>query len=549
MTEQEIDTGGIEAHLHSIELRLNRLEGVLGIPHNDKPYGHDGNTLSDSSISGSMELIEEEKGLESRFGRFGLATLGNIVLFIGILFLAQYLMNLGQNLISAVLGYAAVTGIFFLARYMKRSNVHLSFMFKINGQLLLFYITMRLHFFSAAPLIEQKYVCVVLLLLIICYQVYWAIRNQSQTLSVISVILALATALITDSTHLLLPLVTITAAASVYYYYRFRWQPLVLITAVLTYTAFFLWLFGNPFLGHTMNMISEHHQGIIYLFLLACSYSSILLLRRKESSADNFFTGVTFTNGILFTFFLTLIVFKYFSKDYVPLFSIITIFCLIFSIILHSRSDWNFASAFYSLYGFMAMSIALYGLFGFPKVFLLLSFQSLIVVSMALWFRNRLIVVMNSLLFLSILLVYLASSKSTNSINFSFALIALISARVINWQKSRLKIKTDFIRNLYLIEGFVLVPLALYHAVPKQFITLSWVMAALFYFLLSLLLKNVKYRYMALGTMILASLYLFLVDLASIEIIYRVLALLFLSAISIGISLYYSNRVRKEEKR
>jgi len=53
------------------------------------------------------------------------------------------------------------------------------------------------------------------------------------------------------------------------------------------------------------------------------------------------------------------------------------------------------------------MSIAIYGLYGFPKVFLLLSVQSLVVVTMALWFRNRLMVIMNSLLFIMILLVYL----------------------------------------------------------------------------------------------------------------------------------------------
>jgi uncharacterized membrane protein len=86
----------------------------------------------------------------------------------------------------------------------------------------------------------------------------------------------------------------------------------------------------------------------------------------------------------------------------------------------------------------------------------------------------------------------------------------------------------------------------LFHSVPKQFITLSWTIAALLYFLLSFALKNVKYRYMALGTMICAAIYLFLVDLAHIEIIYRVLALLFLAALSIGISIYYTNRVKKQ---
>ena len=52
---------------------------------------------------------------------------------------------------------------------------------------------------------------------------------------------------------------------------------------------------------------------------------------------------------------------------------------------------------------------------------------------------------------------------------------------------------------------------------------------------------------MALGTIICAAIYLFMVDLARIEIIYRVLALLFLAAISIGISMYYTNRTKKTD--
>jgi hypothetical protein len=546
MKDQGIEMKGIEERLHSIEMRLNRMEAVLDTADHNNSYTYDENSqLSYQATAAEME--EEEKGLELRIGRFGLAWLGNIVLLFGIIFLFQYLMNLGQSIISFVICYLLAAAIFFLAKYLKKSNTHLAFMFKMNGQILLFYITMRLHFFSDAPMIGQKSIGVLLLLLVVTYQAYWAIRNKSQSLSVISVLFALATALITDSTHFMLPLVTLTVIASTYYYYRFKWEPLFFATMVLAYLSFFLWLFGNPFIGHKMVMVSEHHFGIIYLFAIGACYSAVLLLRQKESSSDGFFIGVTFTNGIFFTLLLLLVVMRFFSNDYVTLFSVITISCLIYSTILYARSDWNFASAYYALYGYMAMSIALYGLFGFPKIYLLLSLQSLVVVTMALWFRNRLIVIMNSLLFLTILFVYLISSKSIDSVNFSFALIALVSARIINWQKSRLKIETDMMRNLYMLEGFVMILLALFHAVPKHFITLSWTMAALLYFLLSILLKNVKYRYMALGTMICAAFYLFIVDLAKIELIYRVLALLFLSAISIGISMYYSNRAKNSE--
>jgi len=547
VADQNNELEKIGKRLQSIELRLSRLESVRIITDNKNAYRSEKQVQAVDPLLNSDTLNEEETGLESQIGRFGLAWLGNIVLLFGISFLAQYLMILGYRFVSIILGYIAAASIFFLANYLKKTNVHLAFMFKMNAQILLFYITLKLHFFSASPVISNKTISVIILLLLIAIQTYFSIRNKSQAFAALSVFFALTTAIIGNATHFMLPLVTLTAAGTIYYFYRFNWESLLVVTIFLTYISIFLWLFGNPLMGHPMQIISEHHFGVIYLFGLGACFSIVLLFRTKDTSSDSFLIGVTFTNGILFTFLLLLVVLRFFSTDYVSLFAVITICCLIYSTILHSRSDWNFASAFYALYGFMAMSIALYGLFGLPRVYLLLSVQSLIVVSMALWFRNRLIAILNSVLFMTILTVYLLSSKSVDGVNFSFALIALISARIINWKRSRLQIQTDLIRNLYLIEGFFMVLYALFHAVPRQFVTLSWTMAALLYFLLSFILKNVKYRYMALGTMICAAFYLFIVDLARIEIIYRVLALLFLAAISIGISIYYTNRIKKSD--
>lgn len=547
MADQDEELEKISRRLESLELRLSRLESAMPGGENGKPF------LSEEPVSQvfplpDSELSEEEgKGLESQIGRFGLAWLGNIVLLFGITFLTQYLMILGLRYISVLIGYTAAASIFYLANYLKKTNDHLSFMFKLNAQILLFFITIRLHFFSSSPVISNKTLSVLLLLSLIALQAYLSIRDKSQAFGTLSILFALTTAIISDTTHFMLLTITLTAAGSAYYFYRFSWKQLLFVTIFLSYTSFLLWLFGNPFMGHPFQLIAEQHNGVIYLFGLGLCFSIVLLLRKNDASSDDYLIGVTFANGILFTLLLLVVVLRFFSTGYVSLFAAITICCLIYSTILHSESDWNFGAAYYALYGFMAMSIALYGLVGFPCVYLLLSVQSLIVVSMALWFRNRLIVVMNSLLFLTILIIYLLSSKPVNGVNFSFALISLISARIINWKRSRLQIKTDMIRNLYMIEGFVMMLFALVHAVPKQFVTLSWTMAALLYFLLSLLLKNIKYRYMALGTMICAAFYLFIVDLARIEIIYRVLALLFLAAISIGISMYYTNRIKKPD--
>jgi hypothetical protein len=545
MADQNEEMEKIRKSLHSLELRLSRLESALNITDNGSYYRSEEHSQTVDQTLRTDTLNEEEKGLESQIGRFGLAWLGNIVLLFGITFLAQYLMNLGYRILSFIIGYLASAVIFFLANYIKKTNVHLSFISRMNAQVLLFYITVRLHFFSVSPLIPDKTISIVSLLLLVAVQVYLSIRNGSQPFAALAVFFAMAAAILGDATNLTLPIVTFTAAGSVYLYYRFKWEPLLIVTIFLSYIVFSLWLFGNPLLGHTMQMITEHHNSVIYLLVLGVSFSIMSLFRKKDSVSDDFLISVIVINGILFTILFLFIVLGFFSAGYVAMFTVITVCSLIYSIILHSKSDWNFASAFYALYGFMAMSIALYGIFGLPGVYLLLSLQSLLVVSMALWFRNRLIIVMNSLLFLTILVVYLLSSKNIGSVNFCFALIALISARIINWKRSRLQIKTDLIRNLYMVEGFCMMLLALLHTVPKQFVTFSWTMTALLYFLISLLLKNIKYRYMALGTMICSAFYLFIVDLARIEIIYRVLALLFLAAISIGISIYYTNRIKK----
>jgi hypothetical protein len=549
MAERNNEFEEINKRLQSLEHRLSRLESGMITAENEKSFPEEVNIKSANIPEGSLTLTEDDdKGLESQIGRFGLAWLGSIVLFFGITFLTQYLMNIGHHVLSEILGYLSAASIFLLANYLKKTNSHLAFMFKLNAQLLLFYITLRLHFFSASPLISSKTATLILLLLIVAFQTYLSIRNKSQVFAVLALFFSLTTAVVSDATHFMLLLVFLTSAGTIYLFVRYSWRPLLVISIFMTYMCFLLWLFGNPFMGHPLQLISEQHFGVIYLFGLGASYSITLLFRNKDASSDDFLTGVIFINGILFTILLLLVVLRFFFTGYVGLFAIITICCLIFSTILHAKSDWNFASAFYALYGFMAMSISLYGLVGLPEVYLLLSVQSLIVVSMALWFRNRLIVVMNSLLFLTILSVYLMSSDSVNGVNFSFALVALVSARIINWKRSRLKIETDLMRNLYMLEGFIMMLFALNHALPKQFVTLSWSLAALLYFLVSILLKNVKYRYMALGTMIAAAFYLFLVDLARIELIYRVLALLFLAAISIGISMYYTSRIKRSDK-
>jgi len=118
---------------------------------------------------------------------------------------------------------------------------------------------------------------------------------------------------------------------------------------------------------------------------------------------------------------------------------------------------------------------------------------------------------------------------------------------VINWQKARLNIQTELIRNTYLLTLFITTLNALYQAVPGPYVTLSWTLAGVVFFTLSLLLRSMKYRWMALAGFIATAIYLFAVDLAKVEIIYRIVAFLFLAIISIGFSIYYVKKLKKRQ--
>ncbi|MBM3792402.1 MAG: DUF2339 domain-containing protein, partial [Acidobacteria bacterium] len=172
--------------------------------------------------------------------------------------------------------------------------------------------------------------------------------------------------------------------------------------------------------------------------------------------------------------------------------------------------------------------------------FLWLALQSLLVVSMSLWFRSRLLVVLNSLIFLGILLAYLAVSPVSDAVNFGFAFVALASARIMNWQKERLTLKTEMLRNVYLAVLLGMMLYALGHALPQNYTALAWTAAAAAYFLLSLLLHNIKYRWMSVLTLLATVLHLIFVDLRHLEPGYRVAAFLFLGVMALTISLFYT---------
>ena len=152
------------------------------------------------------------------------------------------------------------------------------------------------------------------------------------------------------------------------------------------------------------------------------------------------------------------------------------------------------------------------------------------------------------MLFVMLLIFYMFTSGNHDATNFSFMLVAFITARFINWQKERLNIKTEHIRNLYLVSGFVMTLVAFYHAIPSSYITGSWICAAILFFIVGRLINNIKYRWLAIATLVASGLKLIFVDLANIDIVFRILMFLLLAIISISVSILYTKYLVKKKE-
>ncbi len=549
LQEIQDQSAGIRKILDKVSLleqRIDRIEQQYEIAVQAMASAQPARNQPEREENNDAEELLVDKGLiESNIFEYGLAWFGSLVLFFGIAFLSNFARNYFSGPFSSIFGYGAVAGVFLLGYYLRNSYVHLSFMLNLSAHLLVYYLTLRLFFFTDQPVIPVKGIVLAMLLGAIVLQCYAAIRRNSELLATIALILSLATAIFGDMTLFSLPLIAITAGFSVFLLMRYGWWKLMMVTLILVYATQSIWLLNNPVMGNPIGAFETHPFNLACLFVYGAVFSLVPMISQQEKFPNGIYPATILVNGIGFSAVMLFVIASYYLNSFALIFTVISILCLFYSIFLKYRTQRVFDPAFYAIYSFLALSVAVYGYSRLPSAIWLLALQSLLVVSWALWFRSRIIVVMNTILFVGLLIIYSVFYPSVDKVNFAFVATAFISARVINWKKERLTLKTEMIRNTYLITLFFSMLFALYHMVPKQYVTLSWTLAAVFYFIMSLILKNIKYRWMAITTVLFTGFYLFFVDFTNLETGYRVLAFLFLAIISIGASIYFTKRIRK----
>ena len=534
--------------LNRLDLLEKRIEELEANPVERKSHPAT-EALSDSFESPKFKDVDISVSapFESNLGEYGLAWLGNIVLFFAIAFLWQYFNDAGKPLVSAIVGITSVAGVFTMSYYFKKNFSFLSYMFNLFGFILLFYITIRLHYFTEKPLLANQFNATILVLLIISFQLYKSIDKKSQILGGLAFIFAIITAFAAKNTHTFFLISIATTGVVLFAFWKYNWWKAMNYYLIISFFIYLIWILKNPVsLIKTPDDLT-YHFAFTYLSIITGLYSLVVFRKPDKKFPDGTILSTILLAGLSYAFLILALIVKHFPHSFVPFFISISIYCLVYSVILKLKSPWKYSPSLYALFGFVSISVSIFGIYHFPDAFLMLIIQSLLVLGLALWYRSQFITLMNTFLLLSLVMAYYKISGTLQVVNFSIPLVAFLSARTIKWQKERLNIKTDFIRNIYLFILFFTLLIATYKGLPKQYITISWLCISGVYFALSILIKSIKYRWMAMANLLVAAFYLFLFDLAKIDLIYRVLAFLAFAVISIIFSTYYVRKLKHKD--
>lgn len=526
--EERTDLKQIIDSLQDLTGRIDRMEKYLGLQ-------------EQTGDNRFHQATADEQGLELKVGEYGLAWAGSIILFLGIIFLMTFTYSKGHVHYASLVGFAAAAVLYVASRVWRKTIPHLSRLMAAGTTALLFYSTLRLHFYTSDPLIHSFPMIILMLGAVVCFQFYQSIALQSQTFAAMGVFLALITALLVDHSYLTFALVTMVAASAMMVSLRLEWKTLPVLAVLMIYLTHLLWLLNNPVAGHPLRIVPENHYSLVYLLVCGAILSwPLILFNKKVEPQDPLAVTTTILNCLGLSFIAAIaIVFRWSTAAAICCF-LVAFFFLTTSILQWIRTRLQLPASIFASFGFLALSISIALHEPFPAAFFWLALQSLLVLSLALWFRSKTLVVVNCAIYLVILLSYVFVSPLASYVNFTFAFVALFSARILNWQKDRLILETSLLRNFYLTIGFVLILFSLYKAVPPQYVTLSWTAAAVGYFFLSYVLKNVKYRWMGTLALILTVFYLLIVDLPRLDMRFRIVAFLFLGVMALIISLFYT---------
>jgi hypothetical protein len=525
--------------IKNLQERLSQLEKQLHI--------NEGTTAIKEPASLNISK-EDDDELEFRITEFWLPKLGIFVFIIGVIFCLTLPFEGIHPTIPSICGYVLALAIMFLGFYSKKTFEQLSGYF-IGGSAAIAYLsTLRLYFFGTENVFSSWVIELIALLFVVSTTLWYAVKNKSVYLASLGIFLGFFTALAIENFYLFFIAILASSAFSVYLFLKTKWQSQLVFAIVLAYLTHFIWFVGNPFFDNTFDLL-KNETNLLFTFGYILIFG-IGILKRKENSSEEFLDIVSSLLNSAAGYGLFLIITLLNTSPYfAALHLAAAVVFLTVAILFWVKEKSLYSTFIYAMTGYAALSVAIIFQFDNPWNMILLCWQSLLVLSTAVWFRSRFIIVANFIIFMFVLIFYLVSYWTLQVEAISFGLTALISARILNWQKDRLELKTEQMRNAYLISALLWIPYVFYCVLPSIYTGLSLLVLSLVYFSMSKILRNLKYRWMAVMTLLITVFYLMVFGITNPDIIYKVISFLAAGVVLILTSAAYSRIKAKSTKK
>lgn len=531
----------LEERLARIEAQLAR-EGVGVTPRVDRaePAPPSGAL---APVFGENSSMNDEFELE--LGQHWFALAGIAGLTAGFAFLLSLPYPTLPAAVPAVGGAFVSAGLAVAARLLPTAWTRVADYLVAAAMTLFAFSALRLSFMGATPVIAPTSLALpVCLLATSAVNLLLAWQRRSGWLAGVALTVASAAALASGSALLVLVTITVATVVAVGAARHGGRTAVVLLAMALTYVTYLLWASGNPLRGAGVHFIATL-PGAPVLFaglLLALGGSALSRADAADDLLSNAAAVLTCTLG--YGAFLVHTA-AAFPASFAWAHALAALAFIGLAAAYFVRAGSRVATFLYAMTGYLALSFALLKLASAPAVFIWLSLESVVVVATAIWFRSRFIVVANFFMFAVIVGGYMLLSTRETGISLCFGVVALATARILNWQQHRLELKTELMRNAYLVSAFAIFPYAASHLVPARYVALLWTALAGLYYLLNLGMRNQKYRWMGHGTLVLATVYAAWVGVSRLEPVYRVLTFLVLGAALLSVSLILTRTRRR----
>ncbi len=507
--------------LQRLEGRLARLEAHLELPPFE-PVAPSVRVASPDTADESLSGVEPaEADLEFVVGQNWLASVGILVLTFGVGFALSLPLAGLPPAAPSIAGFAVAGALLLLARRWRTSFELVAGYFRGAGMGLLYFSTLRLFFFGATRVLD--------------------IDSSLGRLLLTGVVAASTPMFVFVGVALLL---TVAVLAVV----RHHWPWLLLFMIPAGYFAHLLWLLNRPWSGRPFAIVGRPAAGLFFVLAYVLIIAMGSFLRRDRSEEDPP-TVIAVLLNCGFGYGLFVLATMGTSPAMFGTAHLVAAALFLGLALAFWRSERSrIATFFYAMTGYLAVTVALVDLVPIPNLFIWLSGQSLLVVATALWFRSKLIVVGNFFIYLAIVVAYTAVARNETGISIGFGVVALLTARILRWKQERLELKTEMMRNAYLTSAFLVFPYSLYHLVPRAFVTVAWVGVAVAYYLMNLIVRSPKYRWMGHLTLLLTALYVIVIGIFQLSSTYRIGSFLVLGTVLLVVSLIFT-QVRERKRR